>query len=130
MAPRRRSALLDELRVDVPGRPQDVILEELRRAFLSGAAPPGTPIPVGEVAELFGRSRIPVREALETLIGEGLVTHRQNHGYIVAQLTIAELREMYLVRETLESASLTAAVRKATGLAPGHGRLPLAQEQA
>lgn len=114
MAPRRRSALLDELRVDVPGRPQDVILEELRRAFLSGAAPPGTPIPVGEVAELFGVSRIPVREALKTLIGEGLVTHRQNHGYIVAQLTIAELREMYLVRETLESAALAAAVRNAT----------------
>ncbi|MFF3181100.1 GntR family transcriptional regulator [Rhodococcus pyridinivorans] len=192
MASRRRSALLDELRVDVPGRPQDVILEELRRALLSGAAPPGTPIPVGEVTELFGVSRIPVHEALETLIGEGLVTHRQNHGYIVAQLTIAELREMYSVRETLESASLTAAVRNATeeddrrveeshrllecavqegdsrgyhresrvtlrqyrsitvctsefttavdvpsidstpptGLAPGHGRLPLAQEQA
>ncbi|MEU5840753.1 GntR family transcriptional regulator [Rhodococcus sp. NPDC047139] len=114
MASLRRSALLDGLHVDVPGRPQDAILEELRRAFLSGAAPPGTPIPVGEVAELFGVSRIPVREALKTLIGEGLVTHRQNHGYIVAQLTVAELREMYLVRESLESASLAAAVRNAT----------------
>ncbi|WP_241385696.1 GntR family transcriptional regulator [Rhodococcus sp. CH91] len=114
MAPRRRSVLLDRLRVDVPGRPQDAILDELRRAFLSGAAPPGTSIPVGEVAELFGVSRIPVREALKTLIGEGLVTHRQNHGYIVAQLTAAEFREMYLVRETLESASLAAAVRNAT----------------
>ncbi|UYP19658.1 GntR family transcriptional regulator [Rhodococcus sp. Z13] len=114
MPPRRRSILLDRLRVDAPGRPQDAILDELRRAFLSGAAPPGTPIPVGDIAELFGVSRIPVREALKTLIGEGLVSHRRNHGYTVAQLTAAELRELYLVRETLESASLAAAVRNAT----------------
>lgn len=114
MAPRRRSVLLDRLRVDAPGRPQDAILDELRRVFLSGAAPPGTPIPLGDVAELFGVSRIPVREALKTLIGEGLVTHRQNHGYTVAQLTAAELRELYLVRETLESASLAAALHNAT----------------
>jgi len=63
---------------------------------------------------MFGVSRIPVREALKTLIGEGLVTHRQNHGYTVAQLTAEELRELYLVRETLESASLAAAVHNAT----------------
>ncbi len=114
MRPRRRSALLACLVVDAPGRPQQAILDELRRVILDGSVPPGTPIPLAEVAELFGVSQIPVREALKTLIGEGLVTHRSNSGYAVAQLTPQELREMYIVRETLEVAAVAAAVANAT----------------
>lgn len=114
MPSRRHSALLARLVVDAPGRPQQAILDELRRVILDGAVLPGTPIPLAEVADLFGVSQIPVREALKTLIGEGLVTHRSNFGYAVAQLTPAELREMYIVRETLEAASLAAAVANAT----------------
>ncbi|MEU7767831.1 GntR family transcriptional regulator [Nocardia sp. NPDC049190] len=108
MPSRRRSALLARLVVNEPGRPQ-VILGELRRVILDGAVPPRTVIPLREVAELFGVSHIPVREALKTLIGEGLVTHEPHGGYAVAQLTATELREMYIVRETLETAALTAA---------------------
>jgi DNA-binding transcriptional regulator YhcF (GntR family) len=112
--PRRRSALVDRLVVDQPGRPQQAILDELRRVILDSAVPPGTPIPLAEVADLFGVSQIPVRESLKTLIGEGLVAHRSNSGYIVAQLMPQELREMYIVRKTLEAASLAAAVANAT----------------
>ncbi|MEV0251731.1 GntR family transcriptional regulator [Nocardia sp. NPDC050712] len=112
MPPRRRSALLARLVVDEPGRPK-IILGELRRVILDGAVPPCTKIPLREVAELFGVSHIPVREALKTLIGEGLITHQPHGEYTVAQLTADELREMYIVRETLETASLAAAVRNA-----------------
>ena len=114
MPSRRRSALVDKLVVDQPGRPQHAILDELRRVILDGAVPPGTPIPLADVADLFGVSQIPVRESLKTLIGEGLVSHRSNAGYAVAQLTSQELREMYIVRETLEAASLAAAITNAT----------------
>jgi len=114
MPSRRRSPLVEQLVVDRQGGPQQTLLAELRRVILEGSVPPGTPVPLGEVAELFGVSQIPVREALKTLIGEGLVTHRQNFGYTVAQLTAKELREMYIVRESLESAALAAAVLRAT----------------
>jgi DNA-binding GntR family transcriptional regulator len=114
MPPRRRSALVARLVVDQPGSPQPAILDELRRVILDGAVSPGTPIPLAEVADLFGVSQIPVRESLKTLIGEGLVSHQRNFGYSVAQLTPQELREMYIVRETLEAASLAAAVANAT----------------
>ncbi|KQU04067.1 GntR family transcriptional regulator [Rhodococcus sp. Leaf7] len=114
MPARRRSVLLAQLTIDAPGGSQSVILDELRRVVMSGDAPPGTPIPLGEVAELFGVSRIPVRESLKTLIGEGLVDHRPNAGYTVAQLTSAELREMYIVREVLETAALAASAQTAT----------------
>src|SRR5882757_9390931 len=112
-ARRNRSVLIARLTNESPGRPQAAILDELRRCLLDGEVPPGTPIPPDEVAAVFGVSRIPVRESLKTLIGEGLVEHRPNAGYAVAKLTIAELREMYLVREVLETAALTAAVASA-----------------
>lgn len=102
------------------GGPQGSILDELRRVILAGAVPPGTPIPVGEVAEMFKVSHIPVRESLKTLTGEGLVQHRPNAGYAVAQLTSSELSEMYIVRETLESAAMAAAVANATDADRNH----------
>ena len=118
--PRRRSILLSQLSITAPGSPQPSILRELRRVILAGDAPPNTPIPLNEVAELFGVSRIPVRESLKTLIGEGLVDHRPNLGYTVAQLTAAELREMYIVREVLETAALPVAVELATDADRAH----------
>ncbi|KRD13411.1 GntR family transcriptional regulator [Mycobacterium sp. Root265] len=110
----RRSVLLECLIAERAGTSQDGVLDELRRAILDGGVPPGTPIPLAEVAEIFGVSQIPIREALKTLVAEGLISHRRNGGYTVALLTAQELREMYIVRETLESASLTAAVHNAT----------------
>jgi DNA-binding GntR family transcriptional regulator len=112
-ARRTRSVLIARLTNEGPGRPQAAILDELRRCLLDGGVPPGTPIPLDEVASVFGVSRIPVREALKTLIGEGLVEHRTNAGYAVATLTNAELHELYLVREVLETAALTSAVAAA-----------------
>ncbi|MGE0217364.1 GntR family transcriptional regulator [Mycolicibacterium sp.] len=114
MPVRQHSALLFKLAVHRTGSSQQMILDELRRVILDGAVPPGTPIPVGEIAEVFKVSHIPVRESLKTLTGEGLVQHRPNAGYAVAQLTASELAEMYLVRETLETAAMAAAAHTAT----------------
>jgi DNA-binding GntR family transcriptional regulator len=111
--PRRRSVLVARLRARAPGAPQSAILDDLRACILDGEVPPGSPIPVDAVADAFGVSRIPVREALMTLIGEGLVDHRPHLGYRVAKLTAEEFGEIYLVREALE----TAALRLAVGMA-------------
>ena len=58
-------------------------------------------------------SPIPVRESLQTLIGEGLMSIGPTWDYTVTRLTAAELRELYVVRERLESAALAAAVHRA-----------------
>ena len=108
--PRVRSVLLSRLAGRPHGSSQSEILDELRRCILDGEVPPGSAIPVDGVATSFGVSRIPVREALMTLIGEGLVDHRARTGYRVAQLTMAEIGEIYLVREALETAALRVAV--------------------
>ena len=91
----------------------EAVLGELRRVILAGDAPPGLAIPAEEVAALFEVSVIPVREALKTLVGEGLVEHRRRGGYTVACLTPAELDELYVVRGVLEQAALAAAVDQA-----------------
>jgi DNA-binding GntR family transcriptional regulator len=111
---RPAAAWVWQLATDRPGTVHEVILDELRSIILAGHAPPGAPINVDDVAQRFTVSRIPVREALKTLIGEGLVDHEPRAGYMVAQLTRTELAELYVVREALEAAALSAAVRTAT----------------
>lgn len=103
------SPLVSYLSPERSGSAQASVLSDLRRVILDGSAAPGTAIPVGEVADLFGVSAIPVREALKTLVGEGLVGHQTGGGYFVAQLTLTELKEIYFVRGVLEQAALSKA---------------------
>lgn len=113
LRPRGPAAWVGRLPSGLDGSPHEAVLAALRRAILDGAARPGVLIPVDQVAEHFAVSPIPVREALKTLIGEGLVDHLPRAGYTVARLTLEELREFYLVRSVLETAALTAAIRHA-----------------
>jgi DNA-binding GntR family transcriptional regulator len=90
------------------------VLAELRRVIVSGRVPPGSQVPLDDVASFFGVSLIPVREALKTLLGEGLLEHQPRLGYTVTALSPAELDELYVVRGALEAAALDAAVGNAT----------------
>lgn len=89
---------------------QQAVLTELRRRILDGVLPPGTAIRADELARELGVSRVPIREALKLLEGEGVVTHRPNHGYAVATLSLGQIRELYLIRKVLEAAALRWAV--------------------
>ena len=92
---------------------QAAVLAELRRVILAGDAPPGTVVPLDEVAAALGMSVIPVRESLKTLVGEGLVEQRSRGHYTVARLARSELLELYAARGVLETAVLAAAVAAA-----------------
>jgi DNA-binding GntR family transcriptional regulator len=89
---------------------QRAVLAELRRVILAGDAPPGTTVPLDEVAAALGMSVIPVRESLKILIGEGLVEQRERGAHTVARLSRSELLELYAARGVLENAVLAAAV--------------------
>ncbi|POM22703.1 HTH-type transcriptional regulator McbR [Actinomadura rubteroloni] len=93
-----------------PPTVQDYVLTELRRAIVAGELRPGRPIRQESLAASLGVSRVPVREALKVLEGEGQVVHRPHHGYAVAELSLADLREVYLMRELLESEAARTAV--------------------
>lgn len=78
------------------------VADELRRAILHGAYPPGTRLRQEELAAQYGASRVPVREALRQLSSEGLVTTVANAGAWIAKLSLDECVELYQVRERIE----------------------------
>jgi DNA-binding GntR family transcriptional regulator len=92
---------------------QQAVLAELRRVILAGDVPPGTVVPLDEVASVLGMSVIPVRESLKILIGEGLVEQHVRGAYTVARLTRSELLELYAARGVLENTVLAVAVAAA-----------------
>ena len=99
-----------------PGRPYEpvghAIARQLRAAIIEGRLPPGARIRQEALAQRFGTSRIPVREALNLLESEGLVVLVPHSGARVARLEFAELTELYRIREALEPL----AIRESTPL--------------
>jgi len=69
---------------------------------------PGNRLREVEIAERFGISRTPVREALKRLEQQGLVTHEPYHGAVVTVLDYLEIGELYFVREVMEGTASTA----------------------
>jgi len=79
------------------------ILDSLREDILSGTLVEGTALRQDQLASRYGASRIPVREALLQLEGEGLVRQQANRGYTVSKLSLAEISEEFDLRAMLES---------------------------
>lgn len=88
----------------------EVIADALRVEILQGLLPSNLPLRQDELAERFGVSKIPVREALYQLKAEGLVTFFPNRGAVVAELSSAEVDEIYAMRIALETLALRRAI--------------------
>ena len=80
-----------------------LVLEEIRDRILHGEYPEGTPLRQDAIAAELGVSRIPVREALRQLEGEGLVTLSPHVGAIVSTLSLNEIRELFELRAVIEA---------------------------
>ena len=78
------------------------IARDLREQILEGQLAPGRRISQLSIAEHYGVSRLPVREALRELSSEGLVILESGKGARVAAMNGGDLREVYLLRERLE----------------------------
>lgn len=98
-----------------PPTTQQVVLAELRRRILSRQLRPGDPIRSDNVAAELHVSRVPVREALKILEGEGQIVYRPHHGYFVTDLRRNDLVEIYRIRQILESEAVRIAVPQLDG---------------
>jgi DNA-binding GntR family transcriptional regulator len=78
------------------------VVARLRERILSAELAPGTRLNQAEVADQLGVSRIPVRDALHQLAAEGLVHLSGRAGATVTELSIADLQELYELREAIE----------------------------
>lgn len=88
----------------------DLVRDGLRDAILSGKYTEGQQLRQDELAEQFGTSRIPVREALRQLEGEGLIELQANKGAVVKGLSIDDVLELLDIRIALECRALKLAI--------------------
>jgi DNA-binding GntR family transcriptional regulator len=89
----------------------DFAYSQLRARIISGELPPNAVLRAQPLAEEFGISRTPIREALRRLAETGLVEYVPNRGATVIGFTPEQMAETYFVRAALES--------RAAGLATG-----------
>jgi DNA-binding GntR family transcriptional regulator len=89
----------------------EAVLDAVKRAILAGELRPGQSLVETELAQLLGVSKTPVREALKTLAGAGLVTMSAYRGATVRAIDPASAAAIYDLRLLLEPE----AVRRAVG---------------
>lgn len=100
---------LNSIKVDGPipaHLARSVIEETLRSAILDGRIPCGTALRQQDLADLFGVSRMPVREALRQLEAQALLNVVAHKGAVVAALVQGDATETYELRILLESEAL------------------------
>ncbi|MGB8938868.1 MAG: GntR family transcriptional regulator [Streptomyces sp.] len=94
----------------IPSRTQ-YVLEAVKHRILTGQLAPGQPLVETELAAQFAVSKTPVREALKTLAGTGLVVMSQYKGATVRTVDATMAQEVYDVRLLLEPEALRRTVR-------------------
>jgi len=128
---RRRSGFTKRLVRTAAAGEMPQVESDLRHAILTGDQPPGTGIPIDEVAAFFGVSAIPVREALQLLQSEGLAVNVPHVGATVAPISRESIVEVFTVMEGLEIvATRSAAQRAAASDLDALGALVSAMDEA
>jgi GntR family transcriptional regulator, rspAB operon transcriptional repressor len=106
------------------------LYEALRADIVSFQIAAGMVLRENEVAERFGASRTPAREALRRLVQEGILVRSGRH-YAVRRFKAADVRDLYEVREGLEKMAVSLAIeRGGTASFEALGRLLAEQEAA
>ncbi|WP_227878358.1 GntR family transcriptional regulator [Arthrobacter dokdonensis] len=91
------------------GRPTaQLIADRLREQIVQGIFRPGEQINESVLAGRLSSSRGPVREALQRLSQEGILVSHRNRGVFVLELSDDDIREIYAVRQAVESTAANA----------------------
>jgi DNA-binding GntR family transcriptional regulator len=102
---------------------REQVLTELRRRIVDGEYHEGERLTETRLADDFGVSRNPVREALRVVEAEGFVQILPRRGAVVATLDETAVRDLFAVRQQLETLAAGLAAERATpeGIATLHG---------
>lgn len=90
------------------------VADQLRDEILDGRLPAGSRLVEMELADRFGVSRGPIRDALRELARGGLAVDLPRRGTFVSSLTEADLEEVYVIRRAIEEAAVRLAITKAS----------------
>jgi GntR family transcriptional regulator of gluconate operon len=87
------------------------LADQLRSQIICGDITSGTHLVEGTVAEEYGVSRGPVRDALRTLQGEGLLESRKQ-GYFTRAFSASDIDELYEIRSAAEHLACRLAIQR------------------
>lgn len=93
---------------------REKILETIRDAILKGTLSPGEKVAEPELAERFGISRTPIREAFRQLESEGYLTVIPRKGAVVTSLSERDIQEFYSIKSILEGYAARIAAERLT----------------
>lgn len=93
---------------------REKILENIRDAIISGSLKAGSRVSEPELAERYGISRTPIREAFRQLESEGYLTVIPRRGAIVSEFSHKDVEEFYAVKSILEGYAARCACEKLT----------------
>src|SRR6218665_60532 len=116
-------------RADKRGTLQEVIYGELRLALMKRRFDPGQAMPVHALAEAFGASTMPVREALRQLVAENGLSAQPNRTIQVPAVTEARLRDLCTARLALEGLATRMACERISAAALRHLRWLIAEHE-
>lgn len=89
---------------------KDQLVGLLREAILSGEIAPGEKLVQEEIAARYKVSPTPVREAIQQLVAEGVLSQSPYRGVRVVEVNLADAREIYLIRGAVEALATRCAV--------------------
>jgi DNA-binding GntR family transcriptional regulator len=93
---------------------QEVVYRALRERIMDGQLQPGQRLVIEDIANAYGVSPIPVREALHLLQAERLVEIKPHAGAAVAPISQGAINEIFVLMESLELAAVRLAVKHVT----------------
>lgn len=105
---------MSDLSTTLDSTSKEKIYRQLRRSVIMGHNRPGERLAIEELAAGFETSVTPVRDALQMLSQEGLVTIRPRSGYFVASMTVKQLRDLLDLRKILELSAVERAAPRIT----------------
>ncbi len=103
----------------IPSR-TEAVLDAVKHAILAGELKPGQSLVETELAQVLGVSKTPVREALKTLAGAGLVTMSPYRGATVREIDMGTAAAIYDLRLLVEPEAVGRAVRAAAPAGTDH----------
>lgn len=92
---------------------RDKVVTELRRRIVDGVYAPGDRLTEDRLADAFGVSRNPVREAIRVLEAEGFLVAQPRRGAVVAQMSTQDIEDLFDIRLALETLAARLAAERA-----------------
>ena len=88
------------------------VYEQIKHDIITCKLAPGEPVSENQFVDRFGVSKTPIREALTSLVQDGLVEYTPNRGFRVTPVSVTDIQEIFEARIFFESEIFRLAVKK------------------